>query len=55
MTMMEEDPILIGMNISHYLALLTLDMDDQHRLIIEKLLGEARMDLVQATNTERRP
>jgi hypothetical protein len=40
-----EDPIIIKMNIAHYLAMLKLDMDDKNRVVIERLLAKAREDL----------
>jgi hypothetical protein len=45
---MTEDPFTIQLNIDHYRAHLKLDMDDGKRSIIERLLAEARTDLVEA-------
>jgi hypothetical protein len=53
MAMTEEDPIIIRMNISHYLEILKLNMDDAHRSGIQQLRAEARADLLWATNAGR--
>jgi hypothetical protein len=47
---MTEDPIIVKMNIAHYLAMLKLDMADDNRLVIERLLAEAREDLERAAS-----
>ncbi len=47
---MTEDPIIIKMNIAHYLAMLKLDMADDNRMIIERLLADARKDLERAAS-----
>jgi hypothetical protein len=48
-----EDPIIIKMNIAHYLAMLKLDMADENRLVIGRLLADARKDLALATDFKR--
>jgi hypothetical protein len=45
---MTEDPFTIQLNIDHYRAHLKLDMDEEKRSIIERLLAEARTDLAEA-------
>ncbi len=50
---MEEDPIIIRMNIAHYLAMLTLDMDVEKRFLTEQLLAEARGNLFRATGSSK--
>jgi hypothetical protein len=45
---MREDAFTIQLNIDHYRAHLKLDMDEGKRSIIERLLDEARNDLVEA-------
>jgi hypothetical protein len=44
-----EEPIIIQMNISHYGAMLKLNLDDENRSILERLLAEAEQNLVLAT------
>jgi hypothetical protein len=39
---MPDDPIIIQMNIAHYLAMLKLDMGDEIRAALERLLAQAR-------------
>jgi len=48
--MAEERPHIISMNIEHYRALLRLDMDDEKRSTIKRLLAEAEAALVRATS-----
>lgn len=45
---MTESPIIIEMNISHYRALLKLDIDDIKRSTIERMLAESEKALVLA-------
>jgi len=44
---MTECHFIIKMNISHYGALLKLDMDEARRSVIEGLLAEAKTDLAR--------
>ena len=39
-----EDPIFIRMNISHYCAMLKLDLDEEDRAILTRLLAEAEQN-----------
>jgi len=48
---MIEAPIIIRMNIAHYLAMLRLAMSDERRSAIEQLLAEAQNNLALATLT----
>jgi hypothetical protein len=50
---MTEDPIIIRMNIAHYGALLKLDLDDDKRSIVERLLAEAKRDLAVAVSLKQ--
>jgi hypothetical protein len=52
---MLEDPFAIRTNIAHYQALLRLEMDEQKRRTIQRLLAEAQQNLAaaQALNKER--
>jgi len=47
---MEQDPIIIRMNIAHYQAMLMLDLDDEERSLLKRLLAEAREDLRRAAS-----
>jgi hypothetical protein len=51
----EEDPIIIRMNIAHYLAMLKLDSDAENRSVIKRLLAEARADLARSQDSGKRP
>ena len=42
---MAEDPFIIRMNIAHYGALLKLDLGDEKRSVVKRLLAEAKRDL----------
>ena len=46
---MTENPQIIQMNIAHYQALLKLNMGDEKRSVIERLLTKAREDLAEST------
>lgn len=46
--MILEDPEIIKLNISHYRALLQLEMADERRSQIKKLLAEASSALVMS-------
>ena len=46
---MTENPQIIQMNIAHYQALLKLDMGDEKRAVIQRLLAKACEDLAEAT------
>ena len=48
---MEQDPIFIRMNIAHYQAMLTLDLDDEERSLLKRLLAEAGEDLRKAATS----
>lgn len=50
--MPEGDPVLIQMNISHYKALLKLNLEAGARLAIEHLLRDADCDLVRMREKE---
>jgi hypothetical protein len=50
---MTEDPIIIQMNIAHYGAMLKLDLGDEKRSIVERLLAEAKRDLALATTWKK--
>jgi hypothetical protein len=43
-----KEPIILQMNISHYSALLELDLDDEKRAIVQRLLAEAEQNLALA-------
>jgi hypothetical protein len=43
-----EDPIFIKMSISHYGAMLKLDLDEQDRAVLTRLLAEAEQKLKAA-------
>lgn len=45
---MVEEPIIIEMNISHYRAMLDLDLDDRKRALLRRLLAEAERNLARA-------
>lgn len=45
---MTEAPTIIQMNIAHYRAMLKLDLNDEKRSLIERLLAEAKKDLIVA-------
>lgn len=50
---MTEDHNIIRMNIAHYRAMLTLDIDAQKRSVVERLIAEANDELVLATDTTK--
>ncbi len=50
---MRESPIIIQMNIAHYRAMLKLDMGDEKRSVVERLLAEAKSQLVLARRSSR--
>ena len=39
---------VIEMNIAHFQAILKLDMDSAKRSVVERLLAEAKLELVRA-------
>jgi hypothetical protein len=45
---MTEEPIILQMTIAHYGAMLKLDLDDNRRSMVERLLAEAEEHLVLA-------
>jgi hypothetical protein len=45
---MTEEPSILQMNITHYRKLLKLDLDDEKRSVVERLLAEANEHLVLA-------
>lgn len=49
----EEDPVIIRMNIAHYLAMLKLDINVEKRALAEQLLAEARGNLFRATGSSK--
>jgi hypothetical protein len=44
---------VIEMNIAHFQAMLKLDMDGAKRSVVERLLDEAKLELVRAKKTDR--
>jgi hypothetical protein len=50
---MTGEPIIIQMTIAHYGAMLNLDLDDNRRSMVERLLAEAEEHLVLATSRKR--
>jgi hypothetical protein len=48
-----EEPVIIEMSIAHYGALLRLDLDDDKRSIVKRLLAEAKESLVLATEQRK--
>lgn len=48
---MTEEPFIIRLNIAHYRAMLKLDMDGEKRRVIERLLAEAKGNLVSAMDS----
>lgn len=49
---MSTDPFIIRTNITHYRAMLKLDMDEKKRAIIERLLAKTEEDLLSATEAD---
>ena len=45
---MTEEPTIIEVNIAHYEALLNLDLDERQRLVVRRLLAEAKGNLATA-------
>jgi rubrerythrin len=45
---MTEEPVIIQMNISHYSAMLKLNLDDETRSVVNRLIAEAREHLALA-------
>jgi hypothetical protein len=45
---MTEEPIIVRMNIAHYGEMLKLDLGDENRSVLERLLAEAKEHLMQA-------
>ena len=52
--MISEAPDIIEMNISHYRALLKLEMDDERRAAIKSLLARAMEDLTLSKDRSKR-
>lgn len=50
---MTEEPVIIEMNIAHYGALLALDLDNEKRSIVSRLLAEAEANLVLAVHLKK--
>jgi hypothetical protein len=50
---MVEEPVIIQMNISHYRAMLKLEMDREQRSALERLLTKAEDDLRLAANLNK--
>ena len=48
-----EDPAIIAMNVSHYRALLKLDMAGEQRSQIKKLLAQASEELVMLRESRK--
>jgi hypothetical protein len=46
---MTEEPIIIRMSIAHYGAMLKLNLGDEQRSVLTRLLAEANEHLVLAT------
>jgi hypothetical protein len=44
---------VMEMNIAHFEAMLKLDMDGEQRLVVERLLVEAKHDLTTAAKKEQ--
>ena len=53
--MVFEDPAIIAMNVSHYRALLKLDMADEQRSQIKRLLAQASEELVMSRGPRKPP
>src|SRR6202035_4238968 len=49
---MEEDPFFIQRRISHYGAMLKLDLDEKHRTNLTRLLAESEQKFIKATVSE---
>jgi hypothetical protein len=45
---MTEEPVILQMNISHYGAMLKLNLDDEKRSVVNRLLTEAKEHLALA-------
>jgi hypothetical protein len=45
---MTEEPTIIEVNIAHYEALLNLDLGERQRLVVRRLLAEAKGNLATA-------
>ena len=45
---MAEDPIFLQMGISHYGAMLKLNLDEEDRATVTRLLAEAEIELTKA-------
>jgi hypothetical protein len=50
---MTEESEIIQMNIAHYQTILKLDMDDEKRSVVERLLVEAERDLLPLTGLKK--
>ena len=44
----------LEMNIARFQAMLKLDMDDEERTVVERLLKEAKLELVQSKHRDTR-
>ena len=45
---MTEEPVIIQMNVARYGAMLKLDLDDEKRSVVKRLLSEAKVNLMLA-------
>ena len=50
---MTEEPVIIQMHIAHYREILKLDLDNEKRSIVERLLAEAKRDLAVARDSRK--
>ena len=48
-----EDPAIVAMNVSHYRELLKLDMADEQRSQIKRLLAKASEELVMSKGSRK--
>jgi hypothetical protein len=48
----DDELFIINGNIAHYEAMLKLDIDDEKRLTVERLLAEAKADLAAASKKQ---
>lgn len=49
------DPVAIERNIAQYIGMLTLDLDDKERSIVERWIAEAKESLDCGRNRNDRP
>jgi hypothetical protein len=50
---MTEEPVIIEMNIARYEPLLNLDLDNENRSLVNRLLADAKESLVLAIDLKR--